>query len=146
MKRNKPSWDDIPSLEGIGVEWEYTPETPLGKRSHVRSNADEISGLFAAKEILVKIATPKETHTGRLLDISKGGLSVRLSVLLEVNLPIKVGFILGKRRIISKAVVRHTRITGERYTTGIQFVDIDAESAEYINGLHASKILRHKPL
>ena len=144
----KFSWDDIPSLEGLGVDWEFKPETPLGKRSFVRINAKDITGLFEIKEIFVKVATVKATHTGSLLDISKGGLAVklRLPVLLEENLPIKVGFFLGKMKIISKGSVKHAAKTGEWFTTGIEFVDLAAESAEYINGLHASKILRHKPL
>lgn len=141
----KTSWDDIPSLEGVGVEWEFKPENTLGKRSVVRINAEDISGLFEVKEIFVKIATAKETHTGRLLDVSKGGLSLSLPVSLEENLPIKVGFFLGTMKIISKALVRHVYKIGEQYATGIQFVDLNVESAEYLAGLYASKILHHTP-
>jgi len=143
-KKNR--WDDIPSLEGIGVDWEYKPVTTLGKRRFVRLDSEEIHVLFEMKDIFVKVSTVKETYTCHLLDINKGGLSLILPVLLEVNQPIKVGFLLGRMKILSKALVKHTSKIGERYLTGIQFVDIDEKSAEYINGLHASKILRHKPL
>jgi hypothetical protein len=141
----KTGWDDIPSLEGLGVEWEYAPENPLGKRKFVRINAEDITGLFEVKEILVKIATAQATHTGRLLDISKGGLMLSLPVLLEDNLAIKVGLFLGTTKVISKAVVKHTSKTGEWYSTGIQFVDLNEETAQYIAGLYASKILHHSP-
>ena len=139
----KSRWDDIPSLEGLGVEWEYKPETALGKRTFVRINAADLSGLFEVKEIFVKIATAQKTYTGRLLDISKGGISLSLPVSLADNLPVKVGFILGSVKVISMAVIRHTRQEGTLYTTGIKFIDLNNDTAEYIGGLYASKILRH---
>ena len=139
----KLSWKDIPSLEGLGVDWEFKPETSLGKRSFVRINAEDITGLFEIKEIVVKVATAQATHTGSLLDISKGGLAVRLPIVREEMLPIQVGFILGTTKLISKALVIHTHQTGDRYTTGIQFIDLDEESAKYIAGLYASKVLHH---
>jgi len=144
--KSKMSWDDIPSLEGVGVDWGFKPESPLGRRSFIRLIDEDIFELLDVKDVIVTIATAKENYTGRLRDISKGGLSLSVPILLETNLPIKVGFFLGKVKIVSKAVVKHTAKIEERYTTGIQFVDIDEKSAEYINGLHASKILRHKPL
>jgi len=144
--KSKTSWNDIPSLEGVGVDWEFKPESTLGRRSCIRLIDEDIFELFEIKDIIVTIATAKGNYTGRLRDISKGGLSLSVPILLEINLPLKVGFFLGKVKIISKALVKHTSKIGERYLTGIQFVDIDEKSAEYINGLHASKILRHKPL
>ena len=144
--KSKISWDDIPSLDGIEVEWGFKPESPLGKRSFIRVLDEDIFGLFEVKDIIVTIATAKKNYTGRLCDISKGGLSLSVPILLETNLPIKVGFFLGKVKITSKALVKHTAKKGKLYITGIQFVDLDEKSAEYINGLHASKILRHKPL
>lgn len=143
MEKKTTSWDDIPSLEGLGVEWEYKPETSLGKRAFVRINVDDLTGLFEVKAIFVKIATTQNTYTGRLLDVSKAGLSLSLPVRLEVNQPIKVGFILGKEKIIAKASVRHVRAADGLFATGIQFVDLNEESAQYLGGLYASKILHH---
>ncbi len=143
MEKKTTRWDDIPSLEGMGVDWNYKPETSLGKRAFVRINAADISGMFEVKEIFIKIATAQQTHTGRLLDISKGGISLSLSVSLEENLPVKVGFFLGTTKVVSKAIIRHTRKENELYTLGIKFIDIDTDTAEYIGGLYASKILHH---
>ncbi len=128
------------------MDWEFKPESPLGKRSFIRLTNEDIFELFEVKDIIVTIATAKQNYTGRLCDISKGGLSLNVAILLEIYLPIKVGLFLGNVKIISKGLVKHTTQIGERYITGIQFVDLDEKSAEYINGLHASKILRHKPL
>jgi len=143
-KKNR--WDDIPSLEGIGVDWEYKPVTTLGKRRFVRLDSEEIHVLFEMKDIFVKVSTVKETYTCHLLDINKGGLSLILPVLLEVNQPIKVGFLLGRMKILSKALVKHITKIEEQYATGIEFVDLNSEAAEYINQLYASLVMRYKSL
>jgi len=64
-----------------------------------------------------------------LFDINKGGLLLSLPVLLEVNQPIKGGFFLGKIKILSKALVKHIAKIEEQYATGIEFVDLNSESA-----------------
>lgn len=145
IMEKKTNWDAIPSLDGLKVDWEYTPDNPLGKRSFVRMNAEEIVGMFEVKEILVKIATANSTHTGRLLDISKGGIALSLPVSLAAEQPIKLGFFLGSKKIISRAIVKHVNKLEEdgSFLTGVQFVDLDQETAQYIAGLYASKILRH---
>jgi len=142
----KKSWDDIPSLEGLDVDWEYKSATSLDKRSYVRIPNKDICKLCEVKEIVVKVATAEQTFTGHLVDISEGGLAITLSVLLEEKLeeetPVKLGFFLGTVKIISKALVRHTRKEGAVYMTGIQFVDLGNESAEYIRGFRVSANLR----
>ncbi len=137
----KKSWDTIPSLQGLDVDWEYKPASPLGKRAFIRLKETDIFALFETREIFVKIATSENSYTGRLLDISEGGISVCLATLLEENSPVKVGFFLGTMKIISKAVVRHTQKKGAMYTTGFKFIDLNKECGEYIRGLYASKVL-----
>jgi hypothetical protein len=140
--KKKIFWDDVQSLNGLEMDWEYKPESSLGKRAFARIEKKDIPKLFMVENILVKVATVKHTHTGRLLDLSTGGLSMSLSVLLKRSLPLKVGFFLGSVKIISKAVVRHAHKIEDQYTTGVEFIDLDSESARYINGLYASLILR----
>jgi len=137
----KLSWDDIPSLDGLGMDWDYKPETALDKRAFVRITKEEISQLYEDREILVKLATAKKNYDGHLLDISAGGIALSLPVLLEENLPVKVGFFLGTTRIISKGIVRHIDQSGNQYKTGIKFIDLANDSFEYIAGLHAANVL-----
>lgn len=125
------------------MDWEYKPENSLGKRAFVRMKQGELSDLFKVREIFVKIATAQQTYTGRLLDISEGGVALALPALLAKDLPVKVGFFLGKTKIISTALVRHARKTDGQYTTGIEFVNLNKESAEFIAELYSAKILRH---
>jgi len=137
----KKSWDDIPSLQGLDIDWEYKPASPLGKRTFIRLKEADISALFETREIFVKIATSENSYTGRLLDISEDGLSLCLTTLLEENRPVKVGFFLGAMKIITKGMVRHTQAKGTRYTTGIKFIDLNKECTEYIRSLYTSKVL-----
>jgi len=137
------NWDDLPTLEGLGVDWDFKPIPPLGKRAFVRIEKENIPQMFIVDKIFVKVATVTEIYTGQLLDISKGGLSVNLPVSLEENCPLRVGFLLGPVKIISKAVVKHSRNIDNQHITGIEFIDLDSESAGYINGLYASLILHH---
>jgi len=131
-------WDDIPSMEGVDVDWGFKLETPHGKREFVRITKERIPRLFEVSTILIKVATVKQTYNGTLLNISAGGLAMSLPVPLEVDLPLKVGFYLGPEKIISKAIVKYTHKIEEPYTTGVEFVDFDSEHVGYINGLYAT--------
>ena len=139
----KKSWNDVPSLDELEMDWEYQPESSKDKRSFVRINSEAMAKLFQTKEILVKIAAGDQTCTARLLNLCEGGLSLAAPVQLEMHLPIKVSFLLGQMNIVSKAEVRHVRKSEEQYITGIKFVDLDKVSAEFLRGLYASQIFRH---
>jgi len=142
MEKRK-NWDAIPSIEELGLDWESQPNIFFEKRAFVRIKGEVLSEMLKVREIFVKIITAKQTYIGHLLDISAGGLLLDLPVLLEEDLPVKVGFFLGTVKITSKAEIRRPHKIGELYTTGIKFVDLKKESAEYIGGLNVSKILRH---
>lgn len=137
----KVSWGDIPSLEGVAVDWEYKPQSYLDKRAFVRLDMDVMAQLLESREIAVKLATSKQTYDGRLVDISQGGLAMTLPTELEINLPVKVGLFLGATKVISRGLVMHLKKDGDRYLTGIRFVDLDPQAAEFIAGLYAAKIL-----
>lgn len=139
----KMNWDAIPSLEGLEIDWEYSTRKGGDKRAYVRLNLDDMGQLFEAREIAIKVATVQQMHSGVLLDISTGGMAAQLPVALEVNQQVKVGFFLGTMRIVAKGQVRHVQRHGNGYTIGIQFVDLDTASRDFIGGLYASKVLRH---
>ena len=136
-------WDDIPSLDGVGAEWAYIPKTPLSRRAFVRVNNEDIPRIFIVGNVFVKVVTANDSYTGRLLDIGAGGLALQLPVSLETGKLQRVGFYLGPVKIISIAEVKYSHKTEEQegqeqYTTGGEFIDLDSESAGYINGLYTS--------
>jgi hypothetical protein len=100
-----------------------------------------VSQLVEVRTIVVKLATVKKNYDSSLIDISEGGLALSLPVLLDVDLPVKVGFFLATTKIISRGLVRHASEIGNRFITGIQFVDLPPDSAEYIAGFYAAKVL-----
>ncbi len=76
---------------------------------------------------------------GRTINISENGL------LLETHIPFKqeqlliVTIALGENLVELKGLVRHVEPCGERFRSGIEFVDIDAEQrvvlANYLNSV-----------
>ena len=139
----KKRWDDIPSLDGLTIDWEYKPESSKNKRSFIRIKMEALAKLFEVKEIFVKIATSSQAYTAHLLDLSEGGLSLGMPIPLAIHLPVKVGFFLGQVKIVSNAEVRHVREIEGQYITGIKFVGLDKESATFLKELYASQVFRH---
>lgn len=139
MAEKKPSWDDIPPLNGLEVDWEYEPENPLGKRAYARMANKDLFILFAVKSIPVKVVAKNYDKTGYLLDISKKGLAVLLPAHLPPELPVKIGLFLGAKKVISRAVVRNSSEVGGKYRTGVEFVDLEKGLETFIVGLGAAK-------
>ena len=139
----KVNWDSIPSLDGLEIDWEYSARKGRDNRAFVRLNLQDIAQLFEACEIAVKVATVQQMYSGILLDISSGGLALQLAVALEVQQPVKVGFILGTMRIIAKGQVRHVQPLDDGFKIGIQFIDLPLDIGDFIGALYASKVFRH---
>ena len=141
MSEKKASWDDIPSLEDIKVDWEYEPENPLGKRTHERMTATELHSMLDVKRIPVKVAADGFEKKGYLLDLTSAGVAVLLDSRLEKEMPLMIGFFLGQQKIVSKVKVKNVQETDGKYKIGMVFQDIDKEYAEFITGIFTSKVL-----
>lgn len=139
----KKSWDDIPSLEGIGVDWKYKPENPLGKRAYARVDQEKLHALFATRKIKVRIVNRNVAASGSLNDISEGGLSVNLEKGLPVGHPVEVGFFLGEQKVLSRAEVRQVRQVNGTYKVGLAFVDLQAKYRTFLAGVYASMVLNN---
>lgn len=139
----KKKWDDIPSLQGLEMDWEYRPDNPNGKRIYARMDEKALASLFDGQRIQVKVATQEITLTGSLHDICEGGLAVRLDRRLAENQAIRVGLFLGAEKIISGAVVKHVQSRGHAYTTGVKFIGLGRSEQKHISSLYASKVLKH---
>ncbi len=142
MTEKKKGWDKIPSLEGLQMDWNYSAETVLGKRKFERLTEGDVTEIFEIKTVSVRVATADFTTDGTLSDISGDGIAVILRKELTVGHNVKMGFFLGRQRIVTKAVVRQAIQVSNGYKTGLQFHDIKDEDANYINGLYASRVLR----
>jgi hypothetical protein len=139
----KVSWDAIPSLEGLEVDWEYNAGENKDKRACVRLNLKDMGAMFASSEITAKVATVHEVHSGLLVDISPEGAAVILPVSLEGGQPVKFGVALGSMRVIAKAQVRHVQPVGAGYKIGIRVVELEEQTRDFLGSLYASKVFRH---
>jgi c-di-GMP-binding flagellar brake protein YcgR len=139
MTEKKTSWDDIPSLDDLQVDWEFEPENPLGKRSNVRITAKDLRGLLSQRTVHVKILAEKQELKGTLEDLSETGAAVILEKQLPVQLKIAFGFFLGKEKIVSKAVVKSSSAVANRYRIGLEFFGLQEKPTEAIQAIVASK-------
>lgn len=136
----KKSWDNIPSIFGIEIDWEHSPENPLGRRKHARILSGDLHKLLDTEIIPVRVVSTAWDSTGQLLDISQNGLAALVKNELQVGAPVKVGLFLAKQKIISKAMVRSCSPVKDKFRIGFEFFGLQKEHAEYIVGINSSRM------
>ncbi len=141
MSKEKPSWDDIPSIEGLEVDYDYTPESLEGKRRYVRMEINELTYMFEVTEIVVIIADESRQIKGKMNDLSQSGISVIIPKQLTKDQHVKLGFMLGRKKIVSNGLVRHARTMGSEYLVGIEFIDMEVSMKGCIAETYAAKVL-----
>ena len=141
MSEKKKDWDEIPSLEGLQMDWDYSGNDSLGNRRYERLTFGDVTEIFEVKAVPVRVATQEFTVDGTMSDISGGGVAVILKKPVEAGQQAKIGFFLGRRKIVSRVVARQRAETQNGFRIGFEFKDISEEDATYINGLYASKML-----
>ena len=145
MGQDKPSWEDIPSIEGLGMDWDFEPKNPDGKRDYTRLSMKELSILFNKKDIPVKLVTERTECTAFLVDVSQGGISLRARIpdVGESQL-VKLGFYLGSQKLISEGRIKHVRKVKDWSILGIEFVGLSGDNREYLSGLYTSIKLKDR--
>ena len=138
----KTSWAEIPSLEDLQMDWDYEPENPLGKRLSARLLKKDLQEMFEVDHVPVKIVSEKFDRKSSLIDISTTGLAVLLDVEFKVGTLLRLGFFLGRHKIISKGIVKNSSGIEGKYRTGIEFLNLEKEHASFITCLNSSKIFR----
>ncbi len=142
MTKEKTGWDKIPSLQGLEVDWAFEPENPLGKRTWLRIADNELHTILGVNNIPVKVASKNFEETGYLLDIAQGGFAALLKTKLSEGQLLKVGFFLGKQKVLSRAIVRNVGSLEGRFRAGIEFVELDKDCQSFIAGVISSKVFR----
>lgn len=135
----KPSWDDIPSLE-LGIN--DSAEKTIEDRTAVRLVSRDILKLVMdnAKSIYVKVATSKGVikKVGILQDINQNGMCFKISSHgLQIDDPIKIGTILGKRAFQTNANVRWV----SKDQAGVEYVNPEPKDVKFLSELYSAKIL-----
>lgn len=142
MTKSKADWNEISSIEGLGVDWEYEPENPLGKREMVRVASKDLRTILGVKKIPVKVVGKNGESTGYLADIATNGIAVLLDRDFTEGQPVKLGLFLGKQKVLSRAIVRSVMQQDGGWRTGMEFVDIEEEYRAHIDGLISSKVYK----
>lgn len=139
MNDDKSDWNDIPSLDDLQIDWEYEAENPLGKRANSRLTIDDLRQCQEQQDMLVKLVSERGQLKAYVVDISQGGVCLRtkLSHSGKSDL-VKLGFILGQRKIISRGRIKHVRQENEWTILGIEFVGLTEENEKFIGQLYSS--------
>jgi hypothetical protein len=139
MSSDNSGLDDIPSLDDLEVDWGFKSESPKGNRAFSRLTIEELSQLYRKKNIPVKLVTEKEQCTAFLIDLSQGGISLRTKLSdTENSQLVKLGFILGEQKMISRGRIKHIRTENEWTILGIEFVGLTGETQDYLSQLYSS--------
>ncbi len=141
MSEKKSKWDEIPSLDGLEMDWDYSGEGQHAKRRFERLSFGDVTDIFEVKAIPVRVAAAGFTIDGTLNDISGSGIAVTVKKTIEVGQTVKVGFFMGRRKIVSRAVVKQAAPARNGFRIGFEFEGISEQDSAYINGLYASKVL-----
>lgn len=139
-------WDDIPSIEDLKIDWDYEPDDQFGKRSEKRLTEKQLLRLIDQDSVPVrilpvvpvKIMSHKAHDKGYLIDISSDGLAVLFEIEMKVETMVKVGFFLGKHKIISKGIIKNVSVLAGYYRLGVKFVDLNEETVSFIKSLNSS--------
>ncbi|MCP4342563.1 MAG: hypothetical protein GY799_27705, partial [Desulfobulbaceae bacterium] len=87
----KASWENIPSLEDLKIDWNYEPENSLGRRTSLRLLEKDLFRTLEVDHIPVKIISRKFHKNGSLVDLSTKGLAVLLDIEMKVGMLIRIG-------------------------------------------------------
>jgi len=140
MSEKTPTWDDIPSIEGLEVDWSYKTNSLLERRTAMRLLRKDLQLLLGKGHVAVKLVTSDGEYKASLMDISRIGVAVYVDENMPVELPIRLGLILGTQKIITKALVRNSNKYEGGYRIGVEFADLDMEAEAYIGELIASNV------
>ena len=146
MKKEITGWNQIPSLQDLEVDWQFEPENPLGKRDWPRIPCNDLHEILtfksapARESIPVKVVAKGFEETGYLMDIAQGGIAVLMDTKLNQGQLLRVGLFLGKYKLIAKVVTRNVRNVDFRFVCGMEFLELDKESKDYIAGIVSSQM------
>ena len=137
-------WEDIPSLDlEMDTDYESRVKEKEGRR-HSRVDSGALQKILSldSTSIPIKIASARQgVFYGVIVDLSQSGIKLTSPKTLLKEEKIKIGFKIGERTVIAKAVIRWT-CSNEMYTTaGLEFQDLPTGDAEFLNSLATASML-----
>ncbi len=143
MTEKKKSWDDIPSIDNLEIDWDFKPESPLGRREYVRLTAKDLYRIFEKTEYPIDIKSGSIWVTGSLMDLSEGGMSVKSDKEFQIWQEVLIRLELWEKSIVSNGVVKMARKIDDGFLLGIQFDWLPKKTKSSIKEMYpAAKILR----
>lgn len=138
--KKNPAWDQIPPIS-LEVE-EGHPEIirPKQERIHQRTDLAALNKVIDenVSYLPVKLASATGGQCkGMIVDFSENGCRLAVTVPLKKGESIKVGFIVNRRTIISRAIVRWITPQSQVNLIGIEFQGLADEAKEFLRAISA---------
>lgn len=142
--KEKTAWDRILSVN-LEIDEGYSEIIkPKCERKHPRTDLVSLNKVLDENlsYLPVKMATASSGHfKGMILDISENGCRIAVPVQLEKGELTKIGFIVNKRTIISKAIVRWISPQNHVDLVGMKFQEIPDDAKEFLRAISAVAML-----
>lgn len=121
------------------MDWGYEPDNPQGKRAYSRLSVKDLYPLFKKEDIPVKLVTQNSELIAHLVDISQGGVCVKVKQTdLRASQLVKIGFVLGSQKVISQGRVKYIRSENDWFVLGLEFVGLSGDDHEFLTSLYRS--------
>ena len=129
MGQEKPNRENLPSQEGLEIDWGCEPVNKIEKRANIRLTKKELTFLFRKNDIPVNLVTEKRHCTAFLVDVSQRGVCLRTKVSsCNDSQYVKIGLLLGNQKVISEGRVKHVRKEKDWDILGIEFIELTGDS------------------
>ena len=140
----KTAWDRIPAIN-LEIEEGYSEiKKPRCERKYPRTDLVSLNKVLDEDMtyLPVKMATATSGQCkGMILDISENGCRIAVPIQLKKGELTKVGFIVNKRTIISKAIVRWISPHSHVDLVGVKFQGIPDDAKEFLRAISAVAML-----
>ena len=124
MGQEKPTRENLPSQEGLEIDWGFEHVNNIEKRANIRLTKKEITFLFRKNDIPIKLITEKNHCSAFLIDVSQRGVCLRAKVSgCNDSQHVKTGFLLGNQKVTSEGRVKHVRKENDWDILDIEFIE-----------------------
>lgn len=129
------AWDQIPSLN-LSMDDDYSDRVKSKEgRRHPRSNLTTLQTVLYGDVPSLPIRIASAAHgvfDGLILDISESGCKIVVPKALHKGELTKVRFIIDKRTVLTKAVVRWVSQEDNNCSAGLEFREVTGETKQFL--------------
>lgn len=141
--KQEKAWSKIPSL-GLEMDVDYTDRIKAKEgRRHNRSDIYNLKKVVCddASSFPIRVATAAQgVFTCLILDISESGCQIAVPKQLKKGELAKVSFVINRRSVISRAVVKWISRKDDCCCAGLEFKEISPELKKFLGTVSSASL------